>query len=115
MSEVYTPDVWVIVKFSGKDVNDGEPLYKVLAGWYGGFTNGDSWKLNSGITRIVIHEKHYSIEGYSGSVYECHKESERMSGIMGSTYQHFVGQAKDSEEDIVIEIVPIESILEMFK
>lgn len=115
MANEYVPDDWVIVKFSGKDVNDGVPLYKVLAGWYGGYLNGDSWRMNSGITRILEREKHYTIEGYSGSVYECHKDSERMSGIMGGAYCNYENLAKESEKDIELEIVPIESILEMFK
>lgn len=44
----YTPDNWVVIKFGGSD-----PHYRVLAGWSGGYTTGDSWRMNSG---IVQHE-----------------------------------------------------------
>jgi len=45
MSDYY-PDRWVVVKIGE------ENLYKVFACWYGGYARGDSWKLNSGITRV---------------------------------------------------------------
>ena len=40
-----TPDNWVVVKV-------GKNLYKVLAGWSGGYLDGDRWKLNSGISEV---------------------------------------------------------------
>jgi hypothetical protein len=43
----YNPDKWVVVKIIGKDT---PPVHKVFACWYGGYLDGDSWKLNSGIT-----------------------------------------------------------------
>jgi hypothetical protein len=79
MSE-YTPDRWVMLEFTGKD---GEPLRKIFAGWYGGFTQGDSWRLNSGVTDIRIDNKvNYEFDGYSGSTYYCHADDYGMSGYM---------------------------------
>ncbi len=52
MSETreYTPDSWVVLKVkAGKGTF---PFYKVLAGWSGGYLSGDSWRINSGITRV---------------------------------------------------------------
>ena len=59
------PDGWVILKIEGTD-----PHYRVFASWY-----GDSWRMNSGITKCVYNpeEDEYSFFGYSGSVYICHK------------------------------------------
>ena len=65
----YTPDNWVVLKIT----NEGETLYKVLAGWSGGYLDGDSWRMNSGITRVEDHETYYSFYGYSGSVYKVWK------------------------------------------
>ena len=104
----YNPDTWVILKFTGSKIPDGI-MYKVLAGWYGGWDKGDSWKLNSGITQITTHEDYYEIEGYSGSTYNCHKVTERMSMYMVSIYNSLLEQAMDT--DTTIEIVSIESIL----
>lgn len=67
----YLPDSWVILK-----IND--ELYKVLAGWSGGYLSGDSWKINSGIVKIEEHDEYYSIYGESGSIYECHKNIEHL-------------------------------------
>lgn len=67
----YTPDNWVILKLPTlKDE------YKVLAGWSGGYLEGDMWRFNSGISKIDEKEDYYNIHGYSGSVYKCYKCSE---------------------------------------
>jgi len=48
MSE-YNPDSWVIIKIT---VPDQKTIYKVLGGWSGGYLDGDSWQLNSGIAKV---------------------------------------------------------------
>lgn len=67
-NNTYTPDNWVIIKIKGDD-----PHYRVLAGWSGGYTTGDSWRLNSGITRAEETETHFNFYGASGSCYSCGK------------------------------------------
>lgn len=67
----YKPDNWVVLKIS----NEEEVLYKVLAGWSGGYTTGDSWRLNSGITSVEKQAYLYGFYGSSGSVYWCHQGS----------------------------------------
>lgn len=64
------PDNWVIIKLKGED-----PHYRVLAGWSGGYTTGDSWRLNSGITRVEEDEYHFRFYGSSGSCYVCNKQA----------------------------------------
>lgn len=66
----YTPDNWVIIKIKGDD-----PHYRVLAGWSGGYTTGDSWRMNSGIVRVEEDKEFFHFHGSSGSCYHCHKES----------------------------------------
>ena len=61
------PHNWVVVKIE-------ENLYKVLGGWCGGYLDGDSWKLNSGITKVKDGGDYWLFIGNSGSVYQCHKE-----------------------------------------
>jgi len=65
----YIPDNWIVVKIKGED-----PHYRVLAGWSGGYTTGSSWRLNSGITRVVKKEKYHEFFGHSGTTYLCHDE-----------------------------------------
>jgi len=67
----YNPDNWVVVKIKGDD-----PHYRVLGGWSGGYLDGDSWRMNSGITRVVDADDHWlHFHGSSGSVYRCNKGS----------------------------------------
>ena len=93
--ETYTPDSWVVLKVkAGKGTF---PFYKVLAGWSGGYLSGDSWRINSGITRVeddrtytqeideiddksyrttkLTMKNYYEFYGESGSCYRCHKGS----------------------------------------
>ena len=109
---IYSPDAWVVVKLSGDAVPDGV-LYKILAGWKGGYTQGDSWKLNSGITKIEETEHVFNVYGYSGSIYSCYKESERMMMITQGIFDNLVEAYKNKK--VKIEIVPMNSILEQFK
>ena len=70
MSSFYRPDNWVVLKFKGDD-----PHYRVLAGWSGGYTTGDSWRMNSGITEVEETKDYYYFSGSSGSTYRCGKGS----------------------------------------
>lgn len=100
------PDAWVIVKFS---FENSEPIYKVLAGWYGGYAGADSWRLNSGIESISLRENVFVIKGYSGSVYHCHKNEERMTGLTGSIFNSLKSQGSD--QGTGVEVVLIKDIL----
>ena len=66
----YNPDNWVIIKMKGDD-----PHYRVLGGWSGGYLDGDSWRMNSGITRVDDADEDWFFYGSSGSVYRCNKRS----------------------------------------
>jgi hypothetical protein len=73
---IYAPDRWVVIK-----INRNNPHYRVLAAWGGGYTTGDSWKLNSGITSVTVSGNVLEFHGSSKSVYNCHKESYGFMGI----------------------------------
>ena len=70
---VYTPDNWVILKI--RESKMSKPFYKVLGGWSGGYASGDSWRMNSGITKVTEEGDYLLFHGYSGSIYRCHKQS----------------------------------------
>ena len=93
---MYNPDNWVIIKIKSKD-----PHYRVLAGWSGGYTIGDSWRMNSGITRVEDAGDHYNFYGSSGSCYSCHKESYTLR----NNNVHIWNQLKDRYGDLV-ELMP---------
>ena len=69
----YSPDNWVILKLKAGKLDSG--IYKVLGGWSGGYLDGDSWRMNSGITEVKEDENYYYFYGYSGSCYRCGKQS----------------------------------------
>ena len=106
----YNPDVWVIVELSGTKVESR--YHRVLAGWYGGYGGGDSWKMSSGITRIVDKDKFWEIHNSSGSIYNCHKEIERFSGYTQNVYQIYYGENTDK---VSINHVSLESVLDQYK
>ena len=63
----YAPDRWVAVKHTKND----ETVYKILGGWSGGYLDGDSWRMNSGIASTEKDDRGYLVHGYSGSIYFC--------------------------------------------
>lgn len=69
----YTPDKWKIIKLSPPD---DETFYKVFGMWSGGYLDGDSWRMNSGIKSVYKDGEYFVVMGYSGSAYRCHKQTE---------------------------------------
>jgi len=93
MSE-YIPDSWVVLKI----VNEDETLYKVLAGWSGGYLDGDSWRMNSGITKATIGGNHAVFEGASGSRYRCHRDGYRLTMATSGVYNQLKEKFGDAVE-----------------
>ena len=93
----YTPDCWVVLRIvSIKD--DNAIFYRLLSGWIGGYTYGDAWRLNSGITKFEDADTHWNIHGQSGSVYRCGKNSYCWSTLSFAKYTEW--QNKLGEENI---------------
>ena len=72
----YAPDKWVIVEITN---DDGASHRRVLGSWYGGFTQGDAWRMSSGIDEVIDEGDCYKIINSSGSTYYCVKGCEGMS------------------------------------
>lgn len=68
------PDDWKILKITLKS---GETNYFIAAGWAGGYTQGRSWKISSGVDGIVHKTEDYvDFHNKSGSVYRCYFDRE---------------------------------------
>ena len=92
----YTPDNWVVLKIS---IPGHETLYKVLAGWSGGYLDGDSWRMNSGITRVEQPGDGWNLfYGASGSCYECHEKRYGLRMNNSGIYSKLKEQFGDSVE-----------------
>jgi hypothetical protein len=78
------PDNWVVLEI----LKDTEaPVYKVLAGWSGGYLDSDCWKLNSGIVEVRELTDSWVFIGYSGSEYVCDKEQYKLRMNNAGIYQ----------------------------
>lgn len=97
----YTPDVWVMLEIKTPKYT----LYKVLAGWYGGFAKSDHWKLNSGVTKVEEEDNCYLFHGYSGSVYRCPKGVYRTSSLTAGVLDSFQYQITQAGQG-TIEMMP---------
>jgi hypothetical protein len=78
--KMYTPDKWVLLKMTFEK----QVCYKILAGWNGGYLDGDSWKLNSGCKLVTKDGDYYKFIGYSGSIYKCHKDMYSLTTLTAS-------------------------------
>lgn len=92
MRSEYSPNVWVLIKVKSPN----KTIYKVLAGWRGGYLDGDSWKINSGICKIHHGKKSkaYTYMGYSGSKYICYEHCYGTSFLTAQILNTYVEQAK---------------------
>jgi hypothetical protein len=77
---MYEPEEWLIVKISSKD-----PHYRVFGSWRGGYVNGDSWRMNSGIKSVEKDGDYFIFHGASGSRYRCHKDTYGVNSPHNST------------------------------
>lgn len=88
---LYTPDRWVMLEFT----KDGAVTSKkVLAGWHGGYTGSDSWKLSSGVISIEDRDDYWEVTNHSGSIYRCYKKSNGMNSLMMSMLSTWKKQVK---------------------
>jgi len=111
----YQPDKWVILECTLR----GETNYKILGTWYGGYTAGDRWKLNSGIehaTRDSDDYKKISFWGYSGSVYECRDTEEcyGMSMYTSSILNSWLDQIALKPEGISMKLLTYEEAQRLY-
>jgi hypothetical protein len=100
----YNPDKWVVVKITGKDT---PPVHKVFACWSGGYLDGDSWKLNSGITKVTDKDDYFFFDGFSGSCYACRKGSYGTNIYGHGILNNLIDRIE--KEDGKVEILPEET------
>ena len=72
-------------------------MYKVFGNWYGGYLGSDEWRISSGVTKVVEHDKHYEVHNHSGSVYTCYKNSKGMSAYGAGVLQNWQKQLDDRD------------------
>lgn len=97
---MYTADKYEILKITP----DGDdPHYRLFTSTSGGYTTGDSWRMNSGITSITEDpDGMLHVHGNSGSEYVVHKDSQGVTGYTASIVAEMVEQAHKRRMDIEV-------------
>jgi hypothetical protein len=94
----YTPDRWMIVRITGKN---HPTIDKVVGSWYGGFGGSDSWRMSSGIMKVVPQDDHYEVHNYSGSIYKLFKGAEGSSMHTGYVFKNMAKELEESGEGMM--------------
>ncbi len=98
------PDTWQVVKMQrGSETN-----YKVFAGWYGGYTGGDSWKLSSGIVAVKEYSDRYEFKNHSGSIYICYLACNKLSNYQQDVLNRWQDDLDGS--GATVDIVPVREV-----
>ena len=108
----YNPDSWVVLKITNikRSGNTGygrteEVLYKVLAGWGGGYLHGDSWRLNSGIVDVEETTDSFIFIGGSGSRYICDKTQECLRMNTAGIWRQMQEASSDTLGQVKLELM----------
>lgn len=109
LNNTYIPARWVIIELT--QVSEGIVIRKVLGGWTGGYLDSDSWRMSSGITKVIEHNDYYEVHNESGSVYKCFKNAVGVTGLSGSILNNLSNQA-DEQDDISIKVVDIKDLID---
>jgi hypothetical protein len=104
----YVPDRWVVLEFHAPHLD--QPLRKVFAGWYGGYTGSDSWQLNSGITSFTEDALQIEFVGVSGNIYRCQKRAYGCTYYMTTVLNRWLESA-DERGDIQIKVLTLDEIV----
>jgi hypothetical protein len=98
ITSMYRPKAWVVVSIEHLSLDPKVLYHKVYAE-----LSNDSWRMNSGITKIEEDENSYSFYGASGSCYLCMKDLYGIN-LANSPLEMFINNAKAI--DVAIKILP---------
>ena len=91
-----TPDCWVIIEVN----HEGEQFQKILAGWSGGYLDGDEWRMSSRIKEINIkvNQDFFTVDTESGSQYTLLKSPQGLRMSISGIYEQLKQKFGDSVE-----------------
>ena len=109
----YYPDYWQVISIQKENC---KPVYKVFATFLGGYTEGDAWRLNSGIVTVervkTENTDRLHFAGSSGSQYACgyNEGSYRTNAFSGGILKRLIDNAADV--GMTITVLPFETNFE---
>ena len=92
-------DNWVVIQIKDP-LDDKIAGWKILGGWSGGYADGDSWRMNSGVKDWEEHDDHYLFHGYSGSTYKVQKNRETVRMNIAGVIRNLENTGKASWVDV---------------
>ena len=95
----YVPDKWVVLYHPEHDV------HTILAGWSGGYLDGDSWRRSTALKYVVEHDEYYEVHNESGSVYECNKNAYGTTGLTAQILGATEGRLQALERETAVQLV----------
>ena len=107
---MYYPDEWCLVRIEGTD-----PHWRVFGSWRGGYLDGDSWRLNSGVTSVQLtgsEKQILAFSGHTGSVYECSIHAQGIRSPYNSSVLNNMAE-KSQGTMLTVEPMSVEDILEI--
>ena len=99
MSNHYIPDKWIIIEVSSAE----DSVRRVFASWSGGYVDGDSWRLSSGITKVEVKGDWYLFHNESGSIYQCYKNQYGTNLYSQGVLQNMMERVPDSVNITILE------------
>lgn len=108
-ARTYVPDRWELLRIT---TPEGEVLTRVLAGWVGGYSGTDEWRLSSLVQRISDKGDVLEFGNSSGSICQCRKSRRGMTTLMLEKYQHWISILPP---DASIEIIEVADWLQQQK
>jgi hypothetical protein len=104
----YTPDLWVIASINSTEHGR---IDKVVGSWFGGFAGSNSWKMSSGITKVVDQGDYYDVHNASGSIYKCYKNSEGASSYTGMVINSYATQIEEMGDGSSLRMISIDKVV----
>ena len=77
----------------------------MLGGWSGGYLDGDSWRLNSGIVDVEETADSFIFIGGSGSRYICDKTQECLRMNTAGIWKQMQEVSEGTSGDVKVELV----------
>lgn len=103
INRLYNFDGFALIKIE----TDDETYFKVFGSNSGGYLHGDSWRVNSGVSKLVYNDLWYGFIGYSGSCYVVPRHGGRISMYNSGILDKFLSQDKVTlvdNKDIIAEL-----------
>lgn len=89
----YHPDSWAIIRIQSAEME--KPVFRVAAGWAGGYTQGRSWKLSSSVDSVTFTDNGAVFHNSSGSYYHCNKHREGLDWYTADVVKSYQTEANN--------------------